>query len=232
MVATPRDSRDVSSAKDPSQEERKVIDAASSGTRIRIRKPRGYVGRLHETLGSDIVSVYRILKLPEQVLGAAEAERLKAVRTSEWYPIAWLLELMNILDAALGYDGLLRMGRALFDLSHKERVLKTAHSARDIIYGIDGMYRHANRGHGIGGWKVLRFEPGYAELEKTTPHHCIMEQGILSAALAAVGCPATIAQPTCFRDGADACVYAISSSLVDARWSTPTATLRQDPKVR
>ena len=27
----------------------------------------------------------------------------------------------------------------------------------------------------------------YCELEKTTPHHCVMEQGILSGGLAAVG---------------------------------------------
>jgi hypothetical protein len=43
------------------------------------------------------------------------------------------------------------------------------------------MYHHANRGTGIGGWKVLRFDAGYAELEKMTPHHCVMEQGILSS---------------------------------------------------
>jgi hypothetical protein len=110
------------------------------------------------------------------------------------------------------------MGRTLFDLSHKERVLEVARSARDIVHGIDGMYHHANRGGGIGGWKVVRFDAGYAELEKTTPHHCIMEQGILSAALAAVGCPGLISQRECFRQGADACLYTISSSFTDEHW--------------
>jgi hypothetical protein len=80
------------------------------------------------------------------------------------------------------------------------------------------MYHHANRGSGIGGWKVLRFDPGYAELEKTTPHHCVMEQGILSGALAAVKCPGIVSQKQCFRQGADACLYVVSSSFTDERW--------------
>ena len=33
---------------------------------------------------------------------------------------------------------------------------------------------------------MLGFEPGKAELEKTTPHHCVMEEGIFSAALLAL----------------------------------------------
>jgi hypothetical protein len=89
---------------------------------------------------------------------------------------------MEKIDADLGHYGLLRMGRMLFDLSHKSRIVEVAHCARDIVYGIDAMYHHANRGKAIGGWRVLRFEAGYAELEKTTPHHCVMDQGIFAGA--------------------------------------------------
>jgi hypothetical protein len=184
----------------------------------RARRPKGYVGRQHETLGSDILSVYRILKLPDQVLGVEESHRLRDLDPNAWYPIDHLIELMEQIDKSLGHYGLLRMGRMLFDLSHKERVLQVAHSARDIVYGIDGMYRHANRGIGIGGWKVLRFEPGYAELEKTTPHHCVMEQGLLTGALTAVGCPGIVGQSACFRKGDDACIFTISSTFVDEKW--------------
>ncbi|HSC86702.1 MAG TPA: hypothetical protein VLC09_05500, partial [Polyangiaceae bacterium] len=99
-----------------------------------------------------------------------------------------------------------------------ERLLEVAKSARDVVYGIDGMYHHANRGSGIGGWKVLEFQPGYAELEKTTPHHCVMEQGILTAALTAVGCPSNVTQRACLREGADVCIFSISSALTDTRW--------------
>jgi hypothetical protein len=186
------------------------------GTR---RRPRGYTGRNHETIGSDILSVVRILKLPEQVLGAEEARKLTAVDPDGWYPIEWLLDLMERLDKQFGHVALMRMGRMLFDLSHKERVLKVATCAYDIVSGIDAMYHHANRGTGIGGWKLLRFEAGIAELEKTTPHHCVMEQGILSAGLAAVGCPGNVTQEKCFRKGADACVYVVTSTLTDERWS-------------
>jgi hypothetical protein len=182
------------------------------------RKPRGYFGRDHQTIGSDILAVMHILKLPEQVLGKEVAASVASVKPNDWYPIGMLLELMERLDQGIGYYGLIRMGRTLFELSHKERVVQIAKSARDIIYGIDGMYHHANRGVGIGGWAVTRFEAGYAELEKTTPHHCVMEQGILTEALSAVGCPGIVSQLSCFRQGAEVCVYSVSSSLTDERW--------------
>ena len=136
------------------------------------RRPKGYVGINHETIGSDILAVYQILKMPEQVLGQDEAQRLAAVNPEAWYPIEWLLDLMKSLDQHVGHYGLMQIGRTLFKLSHQERVIQVAKCARDIIYGIDGMYHHANRGRQIGGWRVLKFELGDAELEKTTPHHC------------------------------------------------------------
>jgi len=184
-----------------------------------LRRPKGYVGREHQTIGSDILAVLHILKLPEHVLGAQEAKKLLAVDPMGWYPIGWMLDLMEHLDEGLGHYGLVQMGRKLFDLSHRDRVIESAKSARDIVFGIDEMYRHANRGIGIGGWKVTKFEPGVAELEKTTPHHCAMEEGILLAALKAVGCPGLVTQSSCFRKGADSCLFVISSSLVDERWS-------------
>jgi len=190
----------------------------SEGQTTRRRKPRGYIGKGHETIGSDIISVMQILKMPEQVLGIEEVKKLSTVQMDGWYPIDWLLDLMDKVDKELGHYGLLQMGRKLFALSHEERLIQVARSAADVIYGIDGMYHHANRGAGIGGWKVLRFDPGYAELEKTTPHHCVMEQGILSGALAAVKCPGIVSQKQCFRQGADACLYVISSSFTDERW--------------
>jgi hypothetical protein len=190
----------------------------SEGQAARKRKPRGYSGKGHETIGSDILAVLQILKMPEQVLGAEEVSKLGKVQMDGWYPVDWLLDLMEKVDRELGHHALLQMGRRLFAMSHEERLAQMARSAADVVYGIDGMYHHANRGAGIGGWKVLRFDPGYAELEKTTPHHCVMEQGLLSGALAAVKCPGIVSQKQCFRQGAESCVYVVSSSFTDERW--------------
>jgi hypothetical protein len=183
------------------------------------RRPKGYVGKNHETIGSDILSVLHMLKLPAQVLGEAEAAKLMAVEPGAWYPIGWLIDLMDHIDAQIGHYGLVRLGRTIFKQSHEAKALETLRSARDVIYALDDMYHNANRGGDIGGWRVLEFEPGFAELEKTTPHHCVMEQGILSAAFAAVGCPVTVTQRQCFRDGADCCIYVLTSPVTDARWS-------------
>ena len=90
-----------------------------------------------------------------------------------------------------------------------------ATSAHSVVYGIDKMYQHAHRGRGIGGWQVLDFKPGYAEIDKTTPCHCIMEEGILLAALAAVGVPSRIEQRQCFRQGAPSCLFVVTSVITD-----------------
>src|SRR6187431_119743 len=151
------------------------------------QRPKGYLGIDHQTIGSDILAVIKILKMPEQILGVEDASRLSAIRPEAWYPIDLMLDLVDKLDREIGRYGLLRMGRKLFNLSHETRVGQVATCARDIVYGIDDMYHHSNRGRMIGGSEVLGFQPGLATLEKTTPHHCIMEEGILSAALSAVG---------------------------------------------
>jgi hypothetical protein len=184
-----------------------------------VRRPRGYYGDDHTTLGSDILAVLAVLKMPEQVLGKEQADRLKGVRADAWYPIEWLLGPMEIMEAHVGPYGLMQLGRKLFQLSHKERVVQVAKSARDILYGIDGMYHHANRGRGIGGWRVLKFEPGLCQIEKNTAHHCLMEQGILTEALMCVGCACNVVQTQCFRDGADTCIYEVTCAFIDRHWA-------------
>jgi hypothetical protein len=181
--------------------------------------PKGYLGIRHETVGSDILAVLRTLTMPEQILGGALTEKLRRIDPERWYPIETLLEPMEMLHAAIGDSGLRKMGRRLFELSHAARVKQVASSARDIIYGLDAMYHHANRGTGIGGWRVLSFAPGIAELEKTTPHRCVMEEGILDAALTCVGVPSLIRQRACIWNGAEACVLAVGSAISDRRWT-------------
>jgi hypothetical protein len=181
-----------------------------------MRWPRGYVGTDHETLGSSLLSLFQICPFPDQVLGADNVGRLEKVDPRGWYGVDWFLALMDRLERFAGSDGLLHLGRKRFELSHDKRV--ACSSARDVIYGIEEMYRHANRGQAIGGWQVLEFVPGFSVLEKTTPYHCSMEQGILLAGLDAVDCPVEIEQRQCFRAGADSCVYAIRALVPDSPW--------------
>ncbi len=184
-----------------------------------VRRPRGYYGEDHTTLGSDILAVKKILNMPVQVLGKAESDKLNHVRPEGWYPVEWLLGLTEILEAHVGRYGLMQLGRKLFEASHKERVLQVAKSAKDILYGMDAIYHHANRGRGIGGWHVLRFGAGAAEIEKNTPHHCLVEQGVLTEALISVGAACNVSQQRCFLDGADTCIYEVTCAFADKRWS-------------
>ncbi len=186
------------------------------------RRPQGYVGQNHETVGSDILAVLKALHAPEQSLGKPLADRLKVVAPQKWYPIALLLEALETLDAKLGTYALRSVGWQIYKLSHGDSIGKTAASARDIIYGIDGMYHRANHGEQIGGWKVTRFEPGLAELEKTTPHHCVVEEGILQEALRTVGVKVDIEQPQCLRRGDAMCLFRITSQVIGERWSGPS----------
>src|SRR6188768_2072164 len=116
-----------------------------------VRRPRGYYGEDHTTLGADILAAMKILKLPEHVLGDREWRRLQQVKPEQWYPVEQLLGLMEILEAHVGRYGLMQMGRKLFEGSHKQRVMLTARTAKDILYGMDTLYHQTNRGSGIGG---------------------------------------------------------------------------------
>ena len=182
------------------------------------RRPKGYVGMGHETIGSDVQSVLKVVSFAEQVLGAPLAATLSAAQADQWYPIAPLLEAMDKLDKKIGRAGLLQMGRNIFRMSHEERVKEVAKSAGDIIFSLDDMYHHANRGRDIGGWKPVWFGPGKARVEKNTPHHCVMEEGILLEALRAIGVPAMVTQLRCFRQGADLCEYELTSVVADDLW--------------
>jgi len=183
------------------------------------RLPKGYLGTEHETIGSDILAISKVLHLPERALGPELAGQIARVQADQWYPISLLLEALEALDKKLDSYALRSVGWSLFKLSHEADIRANAKSARDICYGIDGMYHRANRGEAIGGWKVLEFKPGHAELEKTTPHHCVMEEGILEEALRTVGVTAKIQQPVCFRKGAPACRFLITSPMTDVRWT-------------
>jgi hypothetical protein len=182
------------------------------------RRPDGYVGTHHETIGSDILSVMQALLMPDSVLPPDLLARVKEVKPDGWYPIQLMLDVMETLDAKVGKLALVQMGRRLFAASHAARVKQLAHSAGNILTSFDALYHHANRGEGIGGWKVKVFQPGKAVLEKTTPHHCMMEEGILSEALKTVGVPALVRQTQCFRQGAGFCVYELTSAVTDSRW--------------
>ncbi len=169
------------------------------------------------TLGSDLLSIEQALaalsptaRTANNILGVANREFLSSVQPDGWYPIQSMLDILEQLDQQLGRYGLIKIGRTLFKLTHEARVREFATTGYHIVSGFDAMYRHANRGDQIGGWKLLRFESGSAELEKTTPHHCAMEEGIFAQALSAVGVSAVVTQPQCFRKGAPACRFEIT----------------------
>ncbi len=190
------------------------------------RTPSGYRGVRHETLGSDLLSVQRslgaIASNPAQVsrlLGEPSSSRLAQVQDDGWYPIDWLLEMMDIIDERIGPFGLLKLGRVLFNQSHAAIVQEHMKSGRDVVHGVNAMYHHANRGEEIGGWEVLSFEDNQARLRKTTPHHCMMEEGIVAEALKCVGSPALISQSECLRRGANACTFVIDPH-VGAHWQS------------
>jgi hypothetical protein len=182
------------------------------------RRPEGYVGRNHETIGSDLLSILAALRFPDQVLGKDEVARLAAVDPAGWYPIGWLLQLMETIDQRVGYYGLVTMGRKLFKQSHEEKAKPAFRSAHALLSAFPVLYTNANRGEAIGGWELIRFDPGVAEMKKTTPHHCAMEHGLISAAMDMVGVSANVNQSTCFRRGDGFCTYVISTTVRDARW--------------
>jgi hypothetical protein len=183
------------------------------------RLPKGYRGIDHETIGSDVISILKVLHAPDMILGANVSAQLRAVKPDGWYPIAMILEPMELLAQKSGDRTLLSVGWKVIQLSHADNIRKNIKSAHQLLHGFDAIYRNANRGTDIGGWKMLDSAPGRAVMEKTTPHHCVMEEGILQEALRILSVPANVVQTSCFRKGADCCVYEVTSVVRDIRWT-------------
>jgi hypothetical protein len=196
------------------------VESRPSG---QFRRPFGYLGPDHETRGSDILAVLSALKMPEQVLGAETFAKVKELDPVGWYPASMLIELTERIEVKVGHFALMQVGRKAFVNSQEAYVRGQLHSARDVVYGIDDWYHRVNRGTDIGGWTVVSFAPGRAELKKTTPHHCAMVEGIFLEALSSIGIPALIEQPTCLRNKGPFCIYVITSALMDERWTGETS---------
>lgn len=184
----------------------------------RFFKPRGYSGKRHEVLGAEILALLRILRSGDSALGE-DADRLRELDRGDFYPVEVLLRVSEVLDETLGKFGLVRAGRNIFDALYKDTVAAGWTSARDVIHGMDALYNYSNRGIGIGGFQVKSFELGRATLVKTSPQHCLVDEGILGGALSAAGCPATITQTECIRHGGSACTFVITSAFIDRRWN-------------
>lgn len=182
------------------------------------RFPRGYLGLDHETRGSELLAILECVHVPEQTLGPEMTRKLRAVKPDLWYPIADMLDLLDRLDQKLGAFHLKQVGWTLFSRYQAEIVKKLFDNAYDVLRNSDEQYRRNNRGHNIGGWKVVSFGPGKAELEKTTPHHCVMEEGIFEEMMRTIGVPVKVHQAECFRQGAPCCRFVIETKINDARW--------------
>jgi hypothetical protein len=185
----------------------------------------------HETLAVDLLAVRGAVQWlaesddPERtrrycrtILGEELNQRLEQLEPTDWVPIEWLISMMNTVEAKLGPSGLRRMGRTIFLRSHSENARNHCKSARDILHAMDTLYRLCNRGVGIGGWTVLSFEPTEAVLENTTPHHCLMEEGIVVEACATFGCHVVVTQRKCVRNGDDSCVFVVTPTAPNPLW--------------
>lgn len=183
--------------------------------------PRGYVGLDHEVQGIGILSLLDAILVPEQILGRAMMTRLRTVKPTAWYPIADMLEILKELDRKISPDAMRKVGQTVLLQLLVSPFRQLATSPYTFLHAMDQLYHVVNRGTDIGGWKVVSCEPGKALMEKTAPHHCVMEEGILDAGLRALGAPSVILQTSCCRLGADTCRFAISSRVTDARWGMP-----------
>jgi predicted hydrocarbon binding protein len=61
-------------------------------------------------------------------------------------------------------------------------------------------------------------DDSHALLEKSTPHVCYLEEGIVAEALATVGCGAMVTQTRCLREGHDLCVFEVRPVAGPETW--------------
>ncbi len=173
----------------------------------------------HEMLGAAVRALLDAVLLPEQLLGQQATEQLRGLDLEAWYPGELQMSLVRKLHALLGDASLRQVGWSMFAVLHDAEVRRRRPPVHQLLAGLDVLYRRVNRGTHIGGWELTAFGAGSARLAKTTPHDCIMEEGIVEGAFRAVGIPVVIRQPSCVRQGAARCELLITSSVVDRRWT-------------
>ncbi len=179
---------------------------------------KSYRSTNHTVAGSDILAIIDVLPLPDQLLGKEKAQALRDVKPDDWYPVAMMLDALDTVAAKMGDRALIPIGYALIKRSHSEAIKKHFKSAKELLNGFDALYKRANRGNDIGGWKVLSFEPGKAVLENTIPHHCFIQIGIVQEAIKVLQVPTVVKQTQCVREGADSCHFLITTTSKDHRW--------------
>lgn len=182
------------------------------------RVPRGYEGWNHETLGSDLIATFAAVNAVDPRFSEHWMPLVKTLDAHGWYPIDVLLALGIAAEERFGSELLVRIGEEIFARSHAATFRSSAATVADVAYGIDGMYRAANRGKGLGGWRVIEFTEGRALIEKTTPHPCQIEEGILGAACATLSVPVAISQTQCVRHDHDACWFALRALGPTSHW--------------
>jgi hypothetical protein len=172
----------------------------------------------HEIIGADLLSVIRALPLADLVLGAEMSAQLRAAKPDAWYPASLFIEALQRVGLKVGRFGLLQLGRQIFATSQAPTFKQRVHNAAEALFGIDGNYRRANRGSAIGGWQMISFKPGHAEMIKTTPPDCLMVEGIVSEALRTLEIPTLIEQRECVHKGAPHCRFIFSSAVTGELW--------------
>ena len=182
------------------------------------RFPKGYLGFDHVTRGGDLLAVLDAIIGPDFILGATLAQKIRKLKPDEWVPIALLMELYEKLSEKLGPYHMKQVGWTIVKRYHASDVLKRFHSAEEVVYALDALYRQGNRGTAIGGWKVTLFTPTRCEMEKTTPHHCGMEEGIVEEMMRTLGISTTVYQTDCLRKGSDLCRFVIEPKGSNPPW--------------
>lgn len=183
-----------------------------------IRQPRGYLGEGHETIGSDIIAVFEAVRDAEPTLFSHWLPLVRTIDPDGWYPIDLLLTLADVIHQRAGAAALASMGHSIFMLSHERHSSTRAASIGDLAFSADAIYRRANRGNAIGGWRVLEFAQSLAVIEKTTPHPCQFDEGIMQAGCRSLGVAVTISQRRCLLKGDDTCEFVVVGAPDEPRW--------------
>src|SRR5690242_5033943 len=100
---------------------------------------KAYRGTGHETQGSDLLSVLKVLPIPEQVLGKERANALRAVKPDQWYPISQLMDVLDTLAQRLGDRALTPIGYSIVQTSHAVSIRKHFKTARQLLGAFDSI---------------------------------------------------------------------------------------------
>ncbi len=163
-----------------------------------------------ETRGTNILAVQSKIINPKMIFEGITDYNYDDVQPDKCYPMKKFTLLTDYIEEKLSVTLLKNIGTGIIPEMKKAGIFPNW-TAEEFLKAMPHVYLDANRGAGIGQWKVISEEKNHTVLENTTMHNCTLEERVLMGGLKAFGAKyMKINQTECMKKRDNRCLFDIT----------------------